>query len=74
MAIHILTTETYPLSACGINLSTKEHSFMFGVVDLGIKNICTDCKEKYASVSHGDESCAIVKTDQLIEQIQQGPL
>jgi len=74
MAIHILTSRTYPLSVCGIDLTTKEHSFMFGNMDPNVKNICTDCKEKYASISHGVESCAIVKTDQLIEQIQQGPL
>ncbi len=73
MAIHILTEKYYPKSCCGLNLSTKEHSFMFGVVDTDMKNICETCKEKYLSEFRQLKNCANMHSE-IIEMIQQGPL
>lgn len=67
MAIHILTSKRHPFSCCGIDLSTKEHSFMFGTVNPTIDNVCESCKEIFLKDS---ENSVIVE----ITETQQGPL
>jgi len=64
MAIHILTAATHPFSQCGLDLTTKKHSFMFGLVDPNMQNVCDLCKQKYLQLEHVDSrNCAILQSE-----------